>query len=229
MNWLFFILLALVVLSAVSGYQKGLIRTVVSMVSLILVLVLAGILNPHISGFICDNTQADEKLEAKCREFLENDIIKGTETSDAVVREDIIGNLPLPKSVQNRLWQSIDEKAASAFTDYLSENLAKLIINGITFLFSAILAIVVLKLVLCVVDLITELPVISLANRMGGLLLGVVRGVFWIWLLFLAVALFNSAGWAQFLAEAIQNDIVLTFLYNNNLLWKGILYAISGI
>ena len=41
MNWLRYVLLAVCILSALAGHQKGLVRTVLSMVSLILVTGLA--------------------------------------------------------------------------------------------------------------------------------------------------------------------------------------------
>ena len=47
MNWLRYVLLAVCILSALAGYQKGLVRTVLSMVSLILVTGLAIWMNPY--------------------------------------------------------------------------------------------------------------------------------------------------------------------------------------
>ena len=49
MNWLRYVLLAVCILSALAGYRKGLVRTVLSMVFLILVTGLAIWMNPYVS------------------------------------------------------------------------------------------------------------------------------------------------------------------------------------
>ncbi len=57
MNWLRYVLLAVCILSALAGYRKGLVRTVLSMVSLILVTGLAIWMNPYVTDVLNDNAQ----------------------------------------------------------------------------------------------------------------------------------------------------------------------------
>ena len=57
MNWLRYVLLAVCILSALAGYQKGLVRTVLSMVSLILVTGLAIWMNPYVTDVLNERTE----------------------------------------------------------------------------------------------------------------------------------------------------------------------------
>lgn len=218
MNWLFFVFLALVVLSAVGGYRKGLIRTVVSMVSLVLVLIIASLLTPVLGTVICENTQIDEKLEVKCKELLEEKSKEEKEDSEG----GKLSILPFPDSVKEKL-DELEQK-----NENLPANLASLIVSIMTFLVSAVLALLLIKLILRLTDMIAAFPLIGQANRLGGLLLGVARGILWIWFIFMVVSLLGGAEWAGFLMKGIQGDKVLSYLYNNNWLWLGITYAFTG-
>ena len=57
MNWLRYVLLAVCILSTLAGYRKGLVRTVLSMVSLILVTGLAIWMNPYVTDVLNERTE----------------------------------------------------------------------------------------------------------------------------------------------------------------------------
>lgn len=218
MNWLFFVFLALVVLSAVGGYRKGLIRTVVSMVSLVLVLIIASLLTPVLSTVVCDHTEIDEKLEVKCKDLIEEKLKQGKVDS----AEGLLDSLPFPDSVKDKL-EKLEEKSKN-----LPANLASLIVSVMTFLVSAVIALLIIKLLLRLTDMVAAFPLIGQANRLGGLLLGAARGFLWVLVLFMALSLFSNAEWAGFLIKEIHGDKVLSYLYDNNWLWMGIVYAFTG-
>ena len=72
MNWLRYVLLAVCILSALAGYRKGLVRTVLSMVSLILVTGLAIWMNPYVTDVLNERTTLPQYVEKKCLETFEN-------------------------------------------------------------------------------------------------------------------------------------------------------------
>ena len=69
MNWLRYVLLAVCILSALAGYRKGLVRTVLSMVSLILVTGLAIWMNPYVTDVLNERTTLPQYVEKKCLEI----------------------------------------------------------------------------------------------------------------------------------------------------------------
>ena len=66
MNWLRYVLLAVCILSALAGYRKGLVRTVLSMVSLILVTGLAIWMSPYVTDVLNERTELPQYVEKKC-------------------------------------------------------------------------------------------------------------------------------------------------------------------
>ena len=111
-------------------------------------------------------------------------------------------------------------------SDYVSGYIAYGIINGIAFIASFLLAIIIIKVIMYAVDILTELPVISLMNRLGGLALGLVQGILWIWIIFFFIALLCNTTPGIYLMNLIQSDSVLSVLYNYNLLYNIVMYFV---
>ena len=88
MNWLRYVLLAVCILSALAGYRKGLVRTVLSMVSLILVTGLAIWMNPYVTDVLNERTTLPQYVEKKCLETFENNEFLSGENQDADSRRD---------------------------------------------------------------------------------------------------------------------------------------------
>ena len=82
MNWLRYVLLAVCILSALAGYRKGLVRTVLSMVSLILVTGLAIWMNPYVTDVLNERTTLPQYVEKKCLETFENNEFLSGENQD---------------------------------------------------------------------------------------------------------------------------------------------------
>ena len=70
MSWLTFVLLALVLIFAIQGFRKGLLRMVISMVFFLMVLGVTSWLNPYISDFVREHTSWQSGIEEKCNQIL---------------------------------------------------------------------------------------------------------------------------------------------------------------
>ena len=70
MNWLFWMLLLMILIFIIQGFRRGLIRTAFSMFAIVIVTVATMWLNPYIGGVIRENTDWQKKLEEKCNELL---------------------------------------------------------------------------------------------------------------------------------------------------------------
>ena len=70
MSWLTFVLLALVLIFAVQGFRKGMLRMAISMVFFLMVLGVTSWLNPYISDFVREKTTWQISIEEKCNEVL---------------------------------------------------------------------------------------------------------------------------------------------------------------
>lgn len=222
MSWLFWILLIFLMILAIQGFRKGMVKTAISMVSFIIVIGVTSWLNPYVSDFIREKTDWQERIQQGCKDIFFEEIGEELELP-ADLQTEIIDELPLPKSMKEKLTENnnievYQQLAANSFAEYLSGYVAYAIINGIAFVISFVITIIIVKLILYAVDILTELPVVGTLNRLGGLLLGSVQGLLWIWILFLIVTLLCNTSVGAYLMKTIQEDTILKWIYDRNYL-----------
>ncbi len=67
-------------------------------------------------------------------------------------------------------------------------------------------------------EILTRVPGLSLLNRVVGALLGLIQQIFSLWIFFLVVMLFSETSWGSFFLLRIQQSLLLSHIYDNNLL-----------
>lgn len=234
MNWLLVIILIVVALSAVIGYYRGFVRTVLSMVFLILVMILSGWISPYIGNALEEHTQITETIRSACTELLEDALNGQVQTTgeDVQEQENYLASLGLPsdlfhgvmndENLQN-VQQQQTESVAAAAADYLTG----LAVNGIVFVASFLLAWIIVRILMRIADAFAELPVIGFFNRICGGLVGILRGLLWVWIFFIILTIFVGTGWGRSCMQAVREDLFLSFLYDNNLILRVLLYAFT--
>ena len=204
MNWLRYVLLAVCILSALAGYRKGLVRTVLSMVSLILVTGLAIWMNPYVTDVLNERTTLPQYVEKKCLETFENNEFLSGENQD--VQKKWLESMGVPEELVNQILGSgavreYQEEQLHSLASYAAKAVSEKIMKGIAFFLTLVLA---------------EIPGISFLNRMGGAGLGVVRAVLWIWIFFAVVYCFQATHWGNVCMKQIQGDMALAWIRENN-------------
>ena len=244
MNWLRYVLLAVCILSALAGYRKGLVRTVLSMVSLILVTGLAIWMNPYVTDVLNERTTLPQYVEKKCLETFENNEFLSGENQDVqkkwlesmgvpeeLVKQILTARIQLTiqpfelvimaEELVNQILGSgavreYQEEQLHSLASYAAKAVSEKIMKGIAFFLTLVLAVVFVTIAVKIVELIAEIPGISFLNRMGGAGLGVVRAVLWIWIFFAVVYCFQATHWGNVCMKQIQGDMALAWIRENN-------------
>ena len=229
MNWLRYVLLAVCFLSALAGYRKGLVKTVLSMVFLILVTGMAIWMNPYVTKMLNERTELPQYVEKKCLETFENNEFLSGENQD--VQKKWLESMGVPEKLVNQILgsdavQEYQEEQLHSLASYAAEAVSEKIMKGIAFFLTMVLAVIFVTIAVKIVELIAEIPGISFLNRLGGAGLGVVRAVLWIWIFFAVVYFFQATHWGNICMEQIQGDPELAWFGENNpvlLLLKNVL------
>lgn len=132
-----------------------------------------------------------------------------------------IENSPLPQFLKDQLLENnnstiYDELGVQNFPHYVAAYLARLVLNLISFLVTFLLAIIIVKALMFAVNIIGDLPVLGLINRIAGGALGLVLAIVIVWIGFIIMTLAytTEAGMACF--EMVEKSSVLQFLYDTN-------------
>jgi uncharacterized membrane protein required for colicin V production len=223
------VVLAILLISTVIGWKKGLLRTALSLCSLLISLLLVWLLYPQVYTILSGYNPLQEAVYDRVNEFLTDEIpeqLSGIlDTSGADSQNRVIETLPLPQALRDNLTKhntadNYRTLGVESFSEYLCTAVTSLIIQGMAILLTLILAVIGLHVVIMLIDLIARLPVLNAMNKTGGMLAGFVMGYLIVQVVFLIITTFSGTGWGSKLAEQINESSILTFLYNSNVMVK---------
>ena len=215
MNYLLIAILALLIWSVFDGYKKGFMRTVLALVSWIIILVVCNVATPMVTDFLIEETGIADTV---------GDAI--AEKVNEVIAQSGVGELEqnLPEEIKNMLAEgniNIEELLAAngeAMVDATS------IVHTVVSIIAFVLVIVVTRVILWLTDKVlgiaSKLPIIGSLDKLLGLACGAAKGILicWIVLAVVFVAVIPNAN-VDF-ASMIQQSQLLTWLQNNNYILK---------
>lgn len=221
MNVLVVIVVGILVLCMFMGYRAGLIKTIFSIFSMVVALILTMFISPYVSKALQSNEKIVDYFSQKVIVVLNLDEMNQT-IQDKVEQID---KLPIPQTMKQSLKHNDTSETESAlgatdFTGYLSRSIACMILNSLSFAITYVILIILLRVLCIVLNIISKLPVIHQINKMTGLAAGLIQGLIIVWLLCIVLVSFSGTGWGKSCYEMINQNDFLGLLYNNNLILK---------
>jgi uncharacterized membrane protein required for colicin V production len=221
MNVLLIVVLAILVVNALIGMKAGLIKTVFSLFSMIIAVVLTIWVSPYINNYMRNNDKIYEGISSKVEKMLpfsEKEVIDEEQ-------EGFIQELSLPQSIKDSLMKNntvevYKEMAIDNFQDYVSSYLTGVILNAMAFIITFVVVLILLWVICFALNLISKLPLLNQINKTAGLVAGLVHGLVVVWIFFILLTVFGSTEPGKKALEMIGQDQTLSFIYNNNYLLK---------
>ena len=88
-----------------------------------------------------------------------------------------------------------------------------MIVNGLSFFVSYLLASVILRMGTYILNLLAGLPVLKSANKLAGGAIGLVKGIVFVWIAFLVLTVLCSTQIGKEGLALIEKDAFLSVLY----------------
>ncbi len=226
MDMLFLIVLVILAGFGLHGYLRGLVRVLFSLVAIFLTIGAATALAPYTAEVLKTRTPLYHTIQEKCTEYLQesaSEKIQQKDREEADENQDTVFGMEIPSEIQSFLGESAAEQANGLLKDSgvyekAGEFVAEQILQRAAWTLSFFIVFVVMLILIHVLDLISKLPVLNSINHIGGLAIGLVQGVIIVWLLFLLIVFCQGNDWGRQMMEAIDDNIFLKFLYDNNLI-----------
>lgn len=215
MNYLLIAVLLLLAWNLFDGYRKGFMRTVFSLVSWILVLVVINYATPMVTDFLMEETSIAETvsgaLEEKINEVIAESGIEGFEEN-------------LPEELKAAL-----SGANGGFEEILNAD-GEVIINStsivytVVWVIAVILVIIVTRIAMLIIDAIlglaSKLPIIGSLDKLLGILCGAANGLLTSWIILAIVPMLTIPGINIDFAACIEQSQLLTWMQQNNFILK---------
>lgn len=211
------------------GHYRGFIRMAVSVAALAATFIIVQIAMPSVISFVKSETPVYQWITDR----LENAIIPGENPGGIFDELEIIDNMNLPGELRELLVENnnrsvYESLGVRAFTEYISNYLAEVIINAVGFVMLFIFIYTAVYFLMKWLDLVAKLPLLSGINKIAGALLGAFHGLFFLWLLALLVTAFSGSSWARAVIVQIEESRWLSLLYHYNIVWKIVLGLVKG-
>ncbi len=151
------------------------------------------------------------------------------------VAEDVVENAEIPRDMQVAAIESADlpevfkdllstnnnsaiyeELGAETFGQYVGGFLSELIIHIVAFLCTFILVVLILRAIIFALNIVAELPVLGIANRLIGGGVGVACALMVLWVICVIVTLLYVTPPGKEIYEAIQGNGFLKMIYDYN-------------
>ena len=118
MSWLLIVVAAVFAGFMIWGYKKGFLRVAYSLVAWLICILLVSWASPHVSNWVVENTEVDQKLEIRIEDMLRDKV----ESQDTEIQ--------LPEVITNLI---IGDKEAGKFMDTYGADYDIELVEGIEF------------------------------------------------------------------------------------------------
>ncbi len=226
MNWLLVIVIAILLVNSLIGMKAGMIKTVFSLFSMIVAVILTVWLSPYVNSFMRDNDKIYNGISAKVDTMLPfSEEAAGAEEQSAMIKELKLPNSIKDSLIENNKAEIYEALSINSFKEYVNNYLTGIIINSMAFIITFVVVLIILWVLCTALDIISKLPLLNQINKTAGLLAGLVHGLAIVWLFFILITVFASSELGQKALQMIGESEILSILFNNNYLLKFITSA----
>ena len=223
MNWLVIAVAAVLVVFALKGRKVGFIKTIFSIFSIIIAIVVSSALSPYVSKALRTNDKFYNYINERVEDVI-NLKVEDKDKTTVSEQAEAISKLSLPESIKKNLLENKNNSEVykalhvDTFKEYVNGYITTIAINAIAFIITYLIVTILLFAVCIALNIISKLPIINGLNKTAGLLVGLFEGLLVIWMLCIVLTAFSSTESAQKLFEMIKESQFLSCLYDNNLL-----------
>ena len=240
MNWLLIVVVVLWAFYIVRGYKKGMLKMLYSLVSWIVILILVTMATPYMTEFLTTNTSIEQNIHKTCKEKLKNLVTGDNAATDADMDPgsdpgsnsntditsksnkallDTLG-LKIPEELMdtiagdNNLADSFFE--STGLYEQAATEITAFAMKGISFILCLIVVVIISRIIYGMISIVEAAPVVGTLNRLLGIIVGSVKGLFIVWTVFAIVAMNAMTQAGMMMADYIYESPLLQWIYENN-------------
>lgn len=182
------------------------------------------------NGKISSNDLADKGISRNILDGLNNMQEQAAEMIEsAEVPRDMqiaaIEGADIPQVFKNLLLinnnsKIYDKLGATSFASYIAKYMAKLVVNIAAFVLTLVVVTIILRAIIFSLNVIADLPVFGLVNRLAGGVLGVIGVLIIVWVAFVVITLLYTTEIGKEMFDMIQANDILSAIYKYNPIMK---------
>lgn len=229
MNYMDLFVLLIIGFETFRSFKQGMVRSVVSLAGWVVALIAAKLYYKLVAVYLVTHFKIFENLEQNLYTAFTKNLSSQAQLQQASDTGALGGAIQLPK-VLGGISKDLAAKSQDTINQMvygdLSHRLAEMIINGLSFMAIVLVILAVLSLFTYVADGIMHLPLLKEANKLGGLVIGLLRGSVAVLVVMTMITFILPFMEKTWLIDSIQNSQIAIYFYNNNILLYLIYYLL---
>lgn len=223
MNSADIVVLGIVALFVIVGYIRGFVISIFRLGSFLASLVLAYMFRPTLAEYLMKTSlfgTVKEGVKGILIEKMPMPTLSLDPVSNSAAIDKAMQNIAFPEQLKGmmRIGEGVPIIDAASIYDAMSTRLATGIINTLSFIILIVGLMIVFTILRIILHRIMSLPVLKQADKLGGIGVGVIEGVFVVYVMFAFVLFLYSIGKMQLFVEQIDKSMFASLLYKNNLI-----------
>ena len=186
MNWIDIIMIFILIYTMTKGLRLGFILSIFNIIQVILSVIITKRYYPFVYGYIINNPKVYNIFKM------------------------------ITELILKILFYSKSKDEINFIPDLFSRGLLKTVTNIFAVIIVFCLANVLINLVLELFSFLLEVPVLKQLNKTGGIVFGLIEGVFIIYLINLVLSPVASAFPKSYIGKGISNSLICNYLRNFN-------------
>ena len=192
------IIVAIIILSTLLAYKKGLAVLAIRFCAAIIAIVVTLVFYKPISNLVIDKTNIDDAIRDKIIESV-------TDMASSENKDD--------PTTQNAMEQvrngTITETATNISVQVINISVILILFFGTR---------IALRFITVLADKIAKLPIVNNFNKFGGIIYGIIRGLFIVYASLLLISFLGQANSDNMLHKDVEKSNIGKMMYENNVL-----------
>lgn len=210
------IVIFILVFYLVRGWHRGLARTVVTMLSFLLAIILTW----QLYGYVADFFRAigvQARLAASFGAGIQAPAQPGAAEATGFIESLVLPEALKTSMVGNNNYEAYSALGVNSFGDYIGVFLANVVVNAIAVLLVFIVSLILLRIVARCLGAVNKIPLLGLANRVLGVVASGIIGACVIALWMFVFTMF-ATGQNVFttMVVAIEKSSIASWFYHSN-------------
>ena len=213
------IIILIIGLCTFLGYKKGLAKCILKLATSLIAIFIAITLYRPFVNFVVQSTIIDENIQLSLEKVMNTSMenSQGQNDNGDLVKEDSGIPKPIVEYLNSNIKNELNEKKQDAVVS-VARGATILIVNIACFIAIFIIVKILLQILTILIDIVSKLPVIKQFNEVGGLLYGILEGLFIILIIMTTISIIVPLTGAYEIANTILESYIGSFFYNNNII-----------
>lgn len=230
MNWMDAVVGVMILVEVYRCFKEGMVKTVIHLAGLLVAVIFAKLNYEALASYLSKQYEFFAKLQPNIYEALTKNFDSGAQVNTALQNGTFSSSLNLPKILslapESQKAQLTDTMNQAVFGE-LSQRIADMMLYGMSFIMIVVAVMVGIMILTLVIDQFMGLPVLKEVNKLGGIVVGFLKGALNVFVLMTLITFFMPLLKLTWLVDAIQGSTIAIYFYNNNLLLYLIYYLLK--